>query len=389
MTSRKIAVVTGSRADFSHLTGVLSAIRNDKDLELQLIATGSHLSKKHGFTIDEILAQGFQVHTRIDMMLEGSSPADICHSMSVLLDKISHYFKENKPDCLVVLGDRYELLPIASAAVIHQIPIVHIHGGEATEGLIDDAVRHSVTKMAQLHLVATEPYRHRVIQMGESPDRVFNFGAPGLDNLKNLKLKSKTQLEQDLNISFRPQNILLTYHPITLSEEKTKSEIDALLNEIAALDLQKVGVFITLPNADTYNSIVHERLNVFLSSHALAKGYSNLGYVNYLSMLKNVNLVVGNSSSGIIEAPFFGKAVINLGIRQKGRITSEHIINVDEDHARLHLAFEKGLSRSFQDRVAMIPSAYGDGNACAKTVDLLKNTDFKNLKFKKFFDINF
>ncbi len=321
--------------------------------------------------------------------MEGDAPSDICKSMAILLESVSTYFQENQPDCVIVLGDRYELLSVADAATIHQIPIVHIHGGEATEGLIDDAVRHSLTKMAKLHVVAARAYEHRVIQMGELPERVFNFGAPGLDNLRNIKLKTKQQLENELQISFKQKNILLTYHPITLSEEATKREIESLLDVMSELDFSKVGIFITLPNADTYNSLVHKKLTEFLATHPEAKAYSNLGYINYLSLMKAVDVVAGNSSSGIIEAPFLGKAVINLGIRQQGRITSEHIINVDEDKTRLRAALQKGLDLSFQIKVAALPSAYGDGNACDRIVDLLRKTDFSVLKIKKFFDIEF
>lgn len=388
MSRKKIAVVTSSRADFSHLSGVISKIKSSANLELQLVVTGTHLSASHGYTIDEIIARGFEVHTKIDMHVDGDTPSDICASISTLTEGMANYFTSQRPDCVIVLGDRYELLAVANAATICQIPIVHIHGGEITEGVIDDVVRHSVTKMAKLHFVATEEYRHRVVQMGEYPETVFNFGAPGLDNLKTLRLKSKSELENELGLSFKKRNILLTYHPISLSETVTREEIGVILQALSKLNPTDTSIIITMPNSDTYNSIVVDELKTFLTKFSGSKIYSNLGLVNYLSLVTLVDVVVGNSSSGIIEAPFLRKAVINYGIRQKGRKTSSHVIHANGADS-LDKALERVFDSSFQKEIAQIPSIYGDGAACDKIVKTLAETDFFKLRFKKFYDINF
>ncbi len=385
--AKKIAVLTVSRADFSHLQGVISLLHADPAFRLQLVVTGTHLMASHGMTFKEIEAEGFPIAARIKYEMRSDRPEDVCLAMSALLKEASDFFAQEKPDGLLVLGDRYEVLPVVSAAVIHQIPVFHIHGGEATEGLIDDAVRHAVTKMSALHFVAAKPYQERVIQMGEQPSRVFNFGAPGLDNLKRIPLLGREALEKELNLQFQRYSILVTYHPVTLSEEKTKQELEAL---IAALEERlatgHTSVFITLPNADTYHSFVKDSLQKLIDRHPSVWGFSNLGYVRYLSLMKQVDLVLGNSSSGIIEAPFLNKAVVNVGIRQRGRAMSGHIISVAGERRALGQAIDQALNPDFQRMLSQIPSVYGDGKTCERIIDILKNLNFLDLRFKSFYD---
>lgn len=384
---RSICVVTGTRADYGLLHGSIELLSKDSSIDFRLVATGSHLSDHHGRSVEAIRKDGFRIDAEVDIGLTGSDPHSICHSMAQAIEGFSDYFKRRRPDLLLVLGDRFEILSVAQTAMIHNIPIAHIHGGEATEGLIDDAIRHSLTKMSHFHFTSTETYRKRVIQMGEKPTHVFNVGAPGLDNIRRLPLMNKAELENDLKIRFNRKNLLMTYHPVTLNREKTEQELKELFGALESLG-PEVSVFLTAPNADTYSDLINDSIQRLLANRkATSHLFLNLGHLRYLSMMKNVDAVVGNSSSGIIEAPFLGKAVVNVGMRQKGRLTSKHVLHVDGRRDEILSKLQMALSEDFLKSLEGDRGLYGDGQSSEKIVSLVKDVTLKDVLYKGFHDL--
>ena len=318
--TRKIALVTSTRAEYGIMSKLIEALDKDSEIDFYLLVTGMHLSEKFGMTKNEISQK---IYKEIDIEIE-SEPA---HSLALTIEKFSQTFKEIKPDLLVVLGDRYEIMGVAQAAMLNNIPIAHLYGGDTTEGAIDEAVRHSITKMSHLHFTSCENYRKRVIQLGEDPTRVFNFGALAIENIKTVPLMSKSELENSLGFEFAEKNLLVTFHPVTL-EGDSKTQFAELLE---ALDEQKnTNIIITCPNSDEGNEDIFELIKEFESTHSNVKAFKSLGLKRYLSAMQFVDAVVGNSSSGIYEVPSFGIPTINIGNRQKGRIQAESIINCKE-----------------------------------------------------------
>jgi len=371
---KTICVVTGTRADYGLLYWPIRELQSLKDVQVKLVATGSHLSQKHGYTVNAIRADGFTLDAEIDIEINGDRPGDILRSMAVALNKFSNYFEKNHPDLLLVLGDRYEILAVAQAALVHNIPIAHIHGGEVTEGAIDDSIRHAITKMSHLHFTSTEEYRNRVIQMGEDSSRVFCAGAPGLDNIKKLKLLSKNELEKELDSSFNERNILVTFHPVTISEKQTIEETKSFFKALSKFP-DNVSFFVTMPNADTYSGNILPVIEAFKNENPTRVYlFTSLGQLRYLSLMKQVDVVAGNSSSGIIEAPFMGKAVVNVGDRQKGRSSSQHVVHVSGDDKKIFEALTLALSESFQEKLKGVKSIYGDGESGSRIAKILKQT---------------
>lgn len=386
---KTICVVTGTRADYGLLYWPMKELQKLKDVKVNLVATGTHLSEKHGYTINAIRADGWNLDAEIDIEINGDRPSDISRVMAVTLNKFSLYFEKNQPDLLLILGDRYEIFAVAQAAMVNNIPIAHIHGGEITEGAIDDSIRHALTKLSHLHLTSTEEYRKRVIQMGEDPSRVFCVGAPGLDNIKNLSLLSREKLQKELGCSFNEKNILITFHPVTISEEETIKETKNFFNALETLP-STVSFFITMPNADTYSSGILKAIEDFKTKNASRTYiYTSLGQLRYLSLMKVSDVIAGNSSSGIIESPFMNKAVVNVGLRQKGRATSQHVIHVDKIEADILAAITMALSSEFQNKLAEFKSIYGDGDSGKAIAEIIEKTDLKSLYQKSFFDISF
>lgn len=368
---KTICVVTGTRADYGLLYWPIKELQNFKDLQVKLVATGSHLSPKHGLTVNAIKVDGFTLDAEINIEINGDRPRDILRSMAAALNMFANYFENNRPDLLLVLGDRYEIFAVAQAAMVYNIPIAHIHGGEVTEGAIDDSIRHAITKMSEWHFTSTEEYRNRVIQMGEDPSRVFCVGAPGLDNIKKLKLLSKDELEKDLGCIFNKKNVLVTFHPVTRSEKQTIEETKNFFSALAMLP-EDVSFFITMPNADTYSSNILPVIENFKKERSTRVYlFTSLGQLRYLSLMKQVDVVAGNSSSGIIEAPFMGKAVVNVGDRQKGRAISQHIIQVSGDDKKIFSAIGVALSESFQSRLQEFKNIYGDGESSARISNII------------------
>ena len=386
---RKICVVTGTRAEYGLLYWLIKAIQEDKDLELQLVVTGMHLSPEFGLTYKTIEKDGFRIDGKVEMLLSSDTPVGITKSIGIGVIGFADVIALLKPDIIVLLGDRYEILAAAQAAVIARIPIAHIHGGERTEGLIDEAIRHSISKMALLHFTSTKEYRNRVIQLGEHPSRVYDFGAIGLDNINKLKLLDLSEFEKSINLKLGRMSFLITYHPVTLSNSNPKKQI---LELIKALDkYQEATIIFTQANSDTDGRVINEIINNYVEKNSnrmiLVK---TLGQVRYLSAIKHVDMVIGNSSSGLIEVPSFKKPTINIGSRQKGRLKGASVIDCNDDSKSIKLAIEKGLSKEFKEFIKNHENPYGTGDVSKKIVKILKNVYIgKESIMKQFYDLEF
>lgn len=382
----KICVATGTRAEYGLLKPLIEKIKADAIFNLQLMVTGAHLSPEFGLTYKQIEADEFTIDSKVEMLMSSDTVEGITKSMGLGMIGYADALKELKPDLLVILGDRYEMLALASVALIFRIPIAHIHGGEITEGAYDDAIRHSITKMSSLHFTSTESYRQRVIQLGEQPENVFNVGAIGLDNFKSLKLLSKDKLENDLNICFRKYNYLIGFHPETLSNQSIEKQISELLEGIHQ---QEDSLFIfTKANADNNGRIINKMIEEYANKYPQkAILFASLGTLRYLSLMKYVTAVVGNSSSGIIEAPSAPTATINIGDRQKGRIQADSVINIPIIRKDIQDAFEIVKSEEFRYKVKNIVNPYGEGITSAKIMEILSHINIHRLQTKKFYDI--
>ncbi|MEA1878550.1 MAG: UDP-N-acetylglucosamine 2-epimerase [Bacteroidota bacterium] len=384
---KKLCIITTTRAEYGLLFWLMKGIQDDTDLQLQMVVTGTHLSAEFGSTIDQIREDGFHIDRSFNMELKDDSPTGITHSLSVALDGFSTSFKSLNPDLIIILGDRFEILAAATAALIANIPLAHIHGGELSMGAIDDTIRHAVSKMAYWHFTAAETYRKRVIQLGEHPSRVFNVGGFGQDSIKKLSLLSKKELQQNPGIKFKPHNLLLTYHPETLDPKEGILHFKNLLTFLA--DQKDCMSIFTMPNADTGHRELIKLLQQYVEDHPdNSKLFTSLGQLRYLSLMKQVDAVVGNSSSGIIEAPSMKTPTINIGTRQKGRISAHSVIHTDPDLESLKKAFKKLYSGKFQKSLSNIKNPYGNGGATEKTLKLIKSFIFADIKPKNFHDIN-
>lgn len=381
----KICVITGSRAEYGLLYWLLKEIVADDYFELQLIVTGMHLSPEFGLTY-KIIEEEFKISKKIEILLSSDTPVGISKSMGLANIAFAESYDELKPDMIVVLGDRYEIFSAVSMAMIAQIPIVHIAGGETTEGAFDESIRHSITKMAHLHFTTTQEYRNRVIQLGESPDKVFNVGSLGIENIKRLKLLSKSDFEESINFKLNKKNLLVTYHPVTLEKDTAKGQFQAILD---ALDeLKDTNIIFTKSNSDTDGRVINQMCEEYVkinSSKSIC--FESLGQLRYLSALQYVDAVVGNSSSGIAEAPSFGIGTINIGDRQKGRIKVSSIIDCEPTQESIRKAFQKLYSDEFQNNLSNTQNPYGDGIVSKKILQTIKSTNFENILKKKFYDI--
>lgn len=383
---RKICVVTGTRAEYGLLYWLMKGIVADESLELQLIVTGMHLSPEFGLTYKEIEKE-FTIDKKIEMLLSSDSAIGISKSMGLAQISFSEAYEELKPDLLVVLGDRYEIFSAASAAMIACIPIAHLHGGETTEGAFDEAIRHSITKMSHLHFAATKAYRKRVIQLGENPQRVFNVGGLGIENIKRLKLLSKEAFEESIDFKLAEKNILVTFHPVTLENTTAKDQFQELLD--FADELEETNIIFTKANSDTDGRVINQMIDEYVSKNShKAIGFTSLGQLRYLSALQYVDAVVGNSSSGLLEAPSFKIGTINIGDRQKGRIKASSVIDCEPYKQSLKEAFDKLYSKGFQKNLSVVENPYGGGIASQVILKTLENIDFKNILKKTFYDLD-
>ena len=382
---RTVGVITTSRADYGIFLPILRRIQADSELELHLMVTGTHLSPEFGLTVRAIEADGFEIGERVEMLLSSDTPEGIAKSMGLGTIGFAQAYARFRPDILVVLGDRFEMHAAALAALPFKIPVAHIHGGELTQGAMDDALRHSITKLSHLHFVATDDYRRRLLQMGEEPWRVIVSGAPSLDNLHSIKLLERRELEDQFALHLDGDPLLVTYHPVTLEYEDTVWQVKELLEALSECSLP---VLFTGPNADTDGRVITGMLEEFVRSNPKAQMVKNLGIQGYFSLMECAAAMVGNSSSGIIEAPSFGLPVVNIGTRQQGRIRGENVIDVGYGRNEIIEGIKKAIAPEFRESISGLPNPYGDGHASALIVDHLKKVSFdQRLIIKHFVDM--
>jgi GDP/UDP-N,N'-diacetylbacillosamine 2-epimerase (hydrolysing) len=381
---KKICVITGTRAEYGLLRWVMEGIQKSPYLELQVVATGMHLSPEFGLTVQAIEDDGFRVDRKVEMLLSSDTAVGVTKSMGLGMIGFADALAELKPDLVLVLGDRYEIFAAAAAALIARIPLAHLHGGETTEGAFDEAIRHSITKMAHLHFVAAEEYRRRVIQLGEAPERVFHVGGLGIDSILRLKLLTRHELEEALDFKLAPRNLLITFHPVTLEQNTSAVQTNELLAALSALP--DTGLIFTMPNADTESRGLFQQIQTFCVTHPQARAYTSLGQLRYLSCLLHVDGVVGNSSSGLIEAPSFRKGTVNIGDRQRGRLRAASVIDCEPQAAAISKAIDRLFSPDFQARLAVVDNPYGAGGASDEIVAILQQADLNSLLKKHFYD---
>ena len=385
--NRKICVITSSRADYGLLRWIMQDIRENPDLTLQVIATGTHLSNSFGLTLKEIEQDGFTIDSKVEILSGDDSQLGIAESMSRGLIGVAKALHALKPDLVLALGDRFEIFASVSAAMVAKIPVAHLHGGEKTVGAYDDSFRHAITKMSHLHFVATEEYRKRVIQLGENPSSVFIVGGVGIDSINNLKLLSKSELEKELNISFYEKSLLITFHPETLAKSSPANQIQELLS--ALKDQENTTFIFTMPNADTGGREISNMIKDFVAENPNAYAFTSLGQLKYFSCIKAVDAVVGNSSSGLLEVPTFKKATINIGDRQKGRLQAKSVINCDPDKKSLLESLDRIYSVTFKDSLKTTINPYGIGGASAKIVEIISEIPLEQMVNKNFYDLEF
>ena len=384
---RKICVITGTRAEFGLLRPLIELIANDKELQLQLIATGMHLSPEFGYTLNEIIDAGFVVDKKVECLLSSDSSIGVSKTIALAISGFADALAELTPDLVVVLGDRTEILGAVIATAMANIPIAHLYGGETTEGAYDEAIRHSITKFSHLHFTSTEAYRKRVIQLGEHPDTVFNVGAIGLDAIKKLPLLDKASFEQAIGFKLKERNILITYHPVTLEKE---APIETFENVLTALDeLTDTTLIFTHANSDKNGRIINKMITEYVSSHKdKAVEFKSLGQLRYLSALQFVDFVIGNSSSGMTEVPAFYIPTINIGDRQKGRINCESVINSNNSLEDIKKSITFALDKTFREKIQQQELLYGNGTAAEKILQIIKEHNHISIK-KSFYNIDF
>jgi len=382
---RKICFVTGSRAESGILHWLMKAVLDHQDLEFQLIVTGMHLSPEFGLTYQEV-EKSFVIDKKVEILLSSDTAVGVSKSMGLALISFAEAFADLEPDIVVVLGDRFEVFSAAAAALISSTPLAHIHGGEVTEGAFDEALRHSITKMSHIHFTSCEPYRQRVIQLGEQPDSVFNFGAPGLDYIHRVKLLSKAELEKSLDFSLGDRNLLVTFHPVTLESDSGRAHLGELLTALKTLKGTKI--IFTKSNADLGGRLLNEMIDGFVEKNREDSAvYTSLGQLRYLSLLQYVDAMVGNSSSGYIEAPSFQIGTLNIGDRQSGRVKSLSVIDSEPQSDKILAGINKLYSIEFQKLLLEVENPYGGGGVAEKIVDKLHKYPLSSIVKKKFFDL--
>ena len=385
MKKRKICVVTGTRAEYGLLRWLMDEINKSTKLDLQIVATGMHLSPEFGLTYQEIENDGFKIDRKIEMLVSSDSANGIVKSMGLGMIGFTDTLTELKPDLIVVLGDRYEIFTAVATAMIFRTPVAHLHGGEATEGLIDESIRHSITKMSHLHFVAAEEYKKRVIQLGEQPDNVFLVGGLGIDNIVKFNLLERKDFEKSIDFKLGIKNLLITFHPVTLEKNTSEKQMNEIL--MALKELKNTHLIFTMPNADTDGRIIFKMIEGFVNNHPYAKSFTSLGQLRYLSCIKHVDGVIGNSSSGLAEVPTFKKGTINIGDRQRGRIKAESVIDCKPTTKSVSDAIKKLYSSEFQQKLKTVKNPYGSGGASEAIVKTLENISLKTILKKKFYNM--
>lgn len=379
---RNIAVITGTRAEYGLLKNTIKCINEDADLNLQLIVTGAHLSEKYGYTIREIQDDGFNIDEKIDILMEEKNEKNIAVEMSNLIAESSKVYDKLKPDIILVLGDRYEIFAAVIASMTKNIPIAHISGGEITEGAMDEQIRHSITKMAHIHFPGALEYAENIKKMGEEEWRIFNVGDPGIENIMLTKLFAREEIKDKIGVDVNENTMLVTFHPVTLEINDTKEYIDNLI--LALSKTNNNNIIITYPNSDNGGDIIIKQILEFEKTNNKVRVFKNLGSLLYLSVLNQCGIVIGNSSSGIVEAPFMKKPVINIGNRQKGRLLANNIINCDYSIDSISKAIKKAVSIEFKEFVKENTiSLYGEGETSKKIVKVLKEIELGEKLIKK------
>lgn len=383
MAKRKICVVTGSRAEYGLLYWLMKGIQDDGDLQLQVIATGMHLSPEFGSTWRVLEDDGFPIDAKVEMLLSSDSPVGIAKSMGLGVIGCAEAIDRLRPDLLVLLGDRFEILAAAQAALVARVPVAHIAGGDTTEGAFDEAIRHSITKMAHLHFTTNEAASRRVRQLGEDPARVYTVGSPGIDQIRRLKLLNRAELEESMGFAFREKNLLVTFHPVTLDSTPAAVQFRELLEALDGLGAE-TGLIFTKPNADTDGRTIIAMIDDFVAARPNAAAYTSLGQLRYLSAIAQVDAVVGNSSSGLYEVPSFGKPTVNIGDRQKGRLQAASVVNCRPVAAEIAAAIARALREDFSGTV----NPYGDGESSTRILNIIKQVaEPRELLKKHFYEV--
>lgn len=382
---RKICVVTGTRAEFGLLRWLMQDIARSDGLELRVVATGMHLSPEFGLTYREIEQAGFGIDSRVELLMSSDTPTGVSKAMGLGLIGFGDVYARMAPDLIVVLGDRFEIFAAAAAALVAGIPIAHLHGGELTEGAFDDAMRHSITKMSHLHFVAAEEYRRRVIQLGEDPRRVFTVGGLGVDAITKIELLGREELEKSMDFKFQSQNLMVTFHPVTLEQEGATQQMIDLLAVLE--ELENTGLIFTMPNSDTGGRELMALVEGFVARHPHTRAYPSLGQLRYLSCLRHVDGVVGNSSSGLAEAPSMGIGTINIGDRQRGRLMASSVIQCEPSMSSIRSALSRLYDPEFRALLPSVRNPYGTGGAAKQIVEVLENHPLDGLLKKTFFDL--
>ena len=385
---RRVCALTGTRAEYGLLRWILEAIRESPELDLQIIATCMHLSPEFDLTYRDIEADGFTIDRRVEMLLSGDTPSSVAKSMGLGMIGFSDALAELRPDVLLVLGDRFETISCVAAAMVARIPVAHLQGGELSEGAIDEAIRHSITKMSHVHLVAAEKYRRRVIQLGEHPSTVHLVGGPSLDNIRCLDLLGRRDLEESLGIEFGQRNLLITLHPVTLEEATAEAQMGELLAALG--ERSDTRLLFTMPNADPDGRILFDLLESFVAERPGDRVFTSLGQLRYLSIAAQVDAVVGNSSSGLTEIPSLGVATVNIGDRQRGRLKAPSVVDCAPDRQSITTALDLVETEGFQAVLASRENPYdphGDGETARRVVDVLTSVDLDGVVKKRFFDL--
>ena len=383
---RKIAVITGTRAEYGLLYWLIKAISEEPSLNLQLFVTGMHLSPEFGLTYKQIENDGFNIDAKIETLLSSDTSIGISKSIGLGVIGFAEVYDRYTPDLIIVLGDRFEIFAAVTAAMISRIPVAHCHGGEATEGLIDEPIRHSITKMSHLHFTSTDEYRNRVIQLGESPERVFNVGALGIENINKLNLLTRIDFEKAIQYKLGKVNFLITFHPVTLENASAENQFNELIK--ALKNFADAHIIFTKPNSDTDGRIISKLIDDFVDSHPKRSiSFISMGQLRYLSALQYVDVIIGNSSSGLIEVPSFKKPTINIGDRQRGRIKANSVIDCDPTESSITKAIQLSFSSQFQNKLVSVNNPYGSTNSSEKIIEIIKDISLDNIVKKKFFNI--
>lgn len=384
--TRRVCIITGARADYGHLSSIMTAVQRHADLTLQTIVTGQHLDSRFGETWKVIAEDGFGIDDKVDLQLGKDTPLETARAVGRGVSLIAESLELLSPDIVLVLGDRFEILAAAQAALLLNIPVAHVHGGEITEGAMDDAIRHAITKMARLHFCAAEPYAARVQQMGEVPSHVFNVGAPGLDRLSTLEFLTRDELASDLGVDLSGRLFLITYHPVTLHLDQGEEAVSEFVGALETFD-QAAMVF-TGVNSDPGHKVIGDAIAAFVAQSPNRRVMVNsLGQRRYLSAAREADVIIGNSSSGLIEAPALGVPTVNIGDRQKGRLRGQSVIDCGDERDAIAAAITSALDPAFKAQAQQADPPYGRGGATAKIVDVLARVDLGQLSTKPFHDI--